>query len=124
MKSLLLFGRILTFLAVCTSLASSDSLELRNGRHLQGRYVGGTSTVVGFMTGSAIEYFATSDVLALIFERNLDSPLSGTRPDPMKRNVSPRISRGNTRQVNAQAGEHKSSSKPRLTQASALLAVN
>jgi hypothetical protein len=89
MRFLWLVSRIAILLVVCTGFAASDSIELRNGRHVQGKYVGGTSAVVGFMTGSTIEYFAISDVLALIFDRNLDSPLGSVRPDPMKE-ASPR----------------------------------
>jgi len=75
--------KLMVMIVVCTGLATSDSLELQNGRHLQGRYVGGTATMIGFVTGTAIQYFATSDVLALIFD-NVDSPVSGASPAPMK----------------------------------------
>lgn len=83
-------AKALCFVVVCLSLAAADSIELRNGRHIQGKYVGGTSTVIGFMTGATVEYFATAEVLALIFDRNPDSPLggmqpeSGVQPAPMK----------------------------------------
>lgn len=86
-------AKALCFLLVCLSLAAADSIELRNGRHIQGKYVGGTSTVIGFMTGATVEYFATVDVLALIFDRNPDSPLGGMQPEtgvqpaPMKGDV-------------------------------------
>ncbi len=87
-------ARALCFLVVCLSLAAADSMELRNGRHIQGKYVGGTSTMIGFMTGATVEYFATADVLALIFDRNPDTPLGGvqpessTQPAPMKGSAS------------------------------------
>ena len=77
-------GKIVCFLVACASLAASDSIQLRDGRHLQGRYIGGTATVIGFMSGGAVEYFATRDVLALIFDKNPDSPLSGLQPEPMQ----------------------------------------
>lgn len=83
-------ARALCFLVVCLGLAAADSLELRNGRHLQGKYVGGNSTMIGFMTGAAVEYFSTTEVLALIFDRSPDAPLGGVQPesnvqpDPMK----------------------------------------
>ncbi len=83
-------ARALCFLVVCASLAAADSLELSNGRHLQGKYVGGTATVIGFMTGATVEYFPTAEVLALIFDRSPDTPLGGVQPeshlqpDPMK----------------------------------------
>ncbi len=77
-------GTIVCFLMVCASLAASDSIELRDGRHLQGRYIGGTARLIGFMSSGAVEYFATKDVLALIFDKNADSPLSGLQPEPMR----------------------------------------
>ncbi len=74
---------------VCVSLAAADSIALRNGRQIQGKYVGGTPTIIGFMIGTTVEYFATADVLALTFDRNPDTPLGGVQPEsaqpaPMK----------------------------------------
>ena len=66
MKVLGLLGKIGCCLAVCAVLARADSIQLRDGRHLQGKYIGGTTTAIGFMTGGTIEYFATTDVLVLI----------------------------------------------------------
>src|SRR5437870_4891074 len=83
MTALRLLGKIAFVLAICVNFAAADSLQLRDGRHLRGKYVGGTTAMVGFMTSGTIEYFSTSDVLALIFENNSDAPLSGLQPDPM-----------------------------------------
>jgi hypothetical protein len=82
MKFLGFVGKIGVCLAICGALANADSLQLRNGRHLQGKYIGGTSTAVGFMSGATVEYFATADVLALIFENSNDSPLGGMQQQP------------------------------------------
>lgn len=57
-------------LAIFCTLASADSLQLRNGRHLQGKFVGGSTTTIGFMTTHSIEYFQTTDVLSLTFDSN------------------------------------------------------
>lgn len=83
MKVLRFFGALACCLASCATLAGADSLQLRNGRHLQGKYVGGTTTTLGFMTGGMVEYFAISEVLVLIFENN-DSPLGGLQRNPTK----------------------------------------
>lgn len=78
----------------CVSLASADSIQLRNGRRLEGKYIGGTTTMIGFMTAGDVEYFSTSEVLVLMFDGNASPPLSGFRPNPMKgavpRTSSPR----------------------------------
>ena len=68
--------------AICSALAAADSIQLRNGRHLQGKYLGGTTSVIGFMTSGSVEYFATSDVLALMFDAS-EPPLNGLQPNHM-----------------------------------------
>jgi hypothetical protein len=73
---------IFLFLALAATIAAADSIQLRNGRHLQGKYIGGSSTLVGFMSAGAVEYFSTSDVLALMFD-NSDSPLNDLQPNHM-----------------------------------------
>lgn len=84
MKILRFIGKLGCWLALCVGLAGADSIQLRNGRHLQGKYIGGTTTAVGFMTGGTVEYFATSEVLVLMFENANDSPLSELNPSPMR----------------------------------------
>lgn len=68
---------------LCAS-ASADSIHLRDGRHLQGKYIGGSTTTIGFMTNHSVEYFLTADVLALIFENN-----SGNNPQPAPNSLQP-----------------------------------
>jgi hypothetical protein len=58
---------ILTLLGGAASLARADSLELRDGRRLHGKYVGGTAGVIAFSADGAIEYFSVKQVLALLF---------------------------------------------------------
>jgi len=82
MKVLRFLGIIGCCLAACAVLAQADSIQLRDGRHLQGKYLGGTTTTIGFMSGRTVEYFATSDVLVLIFDNTNDAPLSGLQPNP------------------------------------------
>ena len=93
MKVLRFLGKIGCCLAVCALLARADSIQLRDGRHLQGKYIGGTTTAIGFMTAGTVEYFATSEVLVLIFDNTNDAPLSGLQPNPMKGHSPARRSR-------------------------------
>jgi hypothetical protein len=88
MKVLRLVGKLAACLLVCAALAGADSLHLRNGHHFQGKYIGGTTTSIGFITGGSVEYFATSDVLALIFDSANETPLSGLQAAPMKGHIS------------------------------------
>lgn len=83
MKVLRLFSKVICCLAVCVALSRADSIQLRNGRRLQGKYVGGTTTAVGFMTAGTVEYFATSEVLVLMFDGGNDTPGEGLQPNPM-----------------------------------------
>jgi hypothetical protein len=73
---------IFLFLAFASTIATADSIQLRNGRHLQGKYIGGTATLVGFMSAGAVEYFSTADVLALMFD-NSESSLNDLQPNQM-----------------------------------------
>ena len=60
------------FILVCLMAAlrlsaTADSIQLRNGRHLNGKYIGGSTTLIGFMTAQSVEYFQIADVTALMF---------------------------------------------------------
>lgn len=77
-------GEVIFGLLICVSFAGADSLQLRNGRQLQGKYIGGTSTVIGFMSGASVAYFSTADILAVIFDTGTESSLGDMRaPQPM-----------------------------------------
>jgi hypothetical protein len=47
--------------------AAADTLELRDGRVLQGRYLGGTRAVVRFEVDGAVQTFSTNDIVAVTF---------------------------------------------------------
>jgi hypothetical protein len=75
------------------SLCWSDSLTLRDGRHLEGKYVGGSSDVVGFVTNGAVQYYPITDVLAVVFGNpGVDSPIGGIQQNSL-RNRPTRASR-------------------------------
>jgi hypothetical protein len=58
----------------------SDSLTLRDGRHLEGKYVGGSSDVIAFITNGAVQYYPVTDVLAVVFgSPGVDSPIGGVQ---------------------------------------------
>ena len=81
MKFLQLLPKLACCVLLCEGYLSADSLELRNERHLQGKYIGGTTTSIGFMTSGAVEYFSTGDVLAIIFDNNPDTSMNGVQPN-------------------------------------------
>jgi hypothetical protein len=64
-------ARMLVFAAIagiCSlSLCWGDSLQLHDGRHFDGQYVGGTASVVAFMTQGSVQYFPVSEVALVLF---------------------------------------------------------
>ena len=57
-------------LCVCLAgpLAVADTLELKNGSVIKGRYTGGTESQISFRVGSSIQQYDVADVLSLKFE--------------------------------------------------------
>ena len=50
------------------SMAWADSLELKNGSLIKGRYMGGTENQISFQVGSSIQQYSISDVQSLTFD--------------------------------------------------------
>jgi hypothetical protein len=67
------------------SAAVADTLELKDGRVLQGRYLGGTAAVLRFEQHGNVETFSVNDVVALTFTRNsgaVEAPPPPPAPAP------------------------------------------
>lgn len=47
--------------------AAADTLELKSGRVVQGRYLGGTAAVLRFEVNGEVQTFSTNDIVALTF---------------------------------------------------------
>jgi len=63
-------GRIITMTALgflLVSAAAADTLELKDGRVLDGRYLGGTQAVVRFEVSGEVQTFNVTEVVALTF---------------------------------------------------------
>jgi hypothetical protein len=87
-------GRARTIVAVVLGLfiavaAAADTLELKDGRVLQGRYLGGTQAVLRFEIKGEVETFNVSDAVALTFtgtssatEAPAPAPPSAATPPP------------------------------------------
>jgi hypothetical protein len=52
---------------VFVTVAAADTLELKDGRVLQGRYLGGTQAVLRFEVDGNVQTFGVNDVVALTF---------------------------------------------------------
>lgn len=66
--------------------AVADTLELKDGRVLQGRYLGGTQVVLRFEVDGNVQTFRTSDIVAVTFTRgggnSSAAPALPSAPDP------------------------------------------
>jgi hypothetical protein len=78
----LLAGGSLLLLA---EIGFADTLELKDGRVLQGKYLGGTQTVLRFQVNGDVQTFPTNDIVALTFTRNSGSaPVPAAAPPPQE----------------------------------------
>src|SRR5258708_37253879 len=67
------FARILAAAALGLSLvgaAAADTLELKDGRVLQGHYLGGTQAVLRFEVNGDVQAFNVTEIVALTFTGN------------------------------------------------------
>ena len=60
----------------------ADTLELKDGRVMQGKYLGGTQAVLRFEVNGEVQTFPTHDIVALTFTRNSSAPLPAAAPPP------------------------------------------
>ena len=65
-------------------MAAADTLELRSGKVVQGRYLGGTAAVLRFEVNGEIQTFSTNDVVALTFTGRSGgaAPMAAPAPAP------------------------------------------
>lgn len=80
------FERSLVVLALlATSMARADSLELKNGSLINGKFIGGTETEISFQVGSSVQKYEVADVTSLRFAS--ETPVAHLSPRPL--NVRP-----------------------------------
>ena len=60
----------------------ADTLELKDGRVLQGRYVGGTQAILRFEVNGDVQTFPTHDIVALTFTRGSGRRSAEPPPPP------------------------------------------
>src|ERR1700722_10060151 len=79
------FGRFVATAAlglVFITVAAADTLELKDGRVLQGRYLGGTQAVLRFEVEGNVQTFGVNDVVALTFTHGGGSARAPYDPPP------------------------------------------
>src|SRR5438034_5453057 len=62
--------------------ATADSLELKDGRVLKGKYLGGTQAVLRFEINGEVQTFNTTDLVALTFTSNSSHTVPAAAPAP------------------------------------------
>lgn len=69
------------FIAICLvgSAAWADSLELKNGSLINGKFVGGTEIEISFQVGSSVQKYTLADISSISF--GSDAPALRTRSD-------------------------------------------
>jgi len=71
------------------SAAAADTLELKDGRVLQGRFLGGTQALVRFSVNGEVQTFNVTEVVALTFTNNYGAAAAAPAPAPMAQNLAP-----------------------------------
>jgi hypothetical protein len=78
-------NRFLTAVAVGLFLvgtAAADTLELKDGRVLKGKYLGGTQAVLRFEINGEVQAFSTTDIVALTFTGRAGYPAGAPESAP------------------------------------------
>ena len=79
------FSRLMVMAGVAlvfAGLGFADTLELKDGRVLQGKYLGGTQVVLRFEVNGDVQTFPTHDIVALTFTRGSSGRAPETAPPP------------------------------------------
>lgn len=72
------------------SVAAADTLELKSGKVVQGRYLGGTAAILRFEANGEVQTFSTNDVVALTFTgRGSAAPMDAPAPAPAPAAAAP-----------------------------------
>jgi len=67
-------------LLLAASIASADSLELKNGSLIKGKFIGGTESEISFRVGSSVQKYNVADITSLKFDAETSSGDLPIRP--------------------------------------------
>ena len=70
----------ITALSLAAPMAWADSLELKNGSLIKGKFLGGTETEISFQVGSTAQKYNVADIVSLKFDS--DGSASAPAPQP------------------------------------------
>jgi len=83
-ESCALFG----VLCLAASLAWADSLELKNGSRINGKFIGGSENDISFQVGATIQKFDLEDVASLKFGSRMAESAMSTSPSNFSSNAT------------------------------------
>jgi hypothetical protein len=93
---------------ILAGMGVADTLELKDGRVLQGKYLGGTQAVLRFEVNGDVQTFPTNDIVALTFTRGSGGsqaagtpPVQSVDPGPASAEAPPPATRQGTAATNA-----------------------
>jgi hypothetical protein len=69
--------------------ALADTLELKDGRVLQGRFLGGTQALMRFSVNGEVQTFNVSEIVALTFTNNHGNAAGAPEPAPAPQAANP-----------------------------------
>jgi hypothetical protein len=78
--SLKLKYRFLTALILTASMAWADTLELKNGSLIKGKFLSGTETEISFQVGSTVQKYNVADIVSLKFDSEGGSSAPAPQP--------------------------------------------
>ena len=67
-------------LILAASMASADTLELKNGSLIKGKFVGGTETEISFQVGSTVQKYSVADIVSLKFDPGVVADAPALQP--------------------------------------------
>ncbi len=79
---------VVAVVALFASAAWADSLQLKNGSVIKGRYLGGTESEITFKVGSSTQHYAVADVDSITFDQ---SGVTAPTPAPSSQNSAPQL---------------------------------
>jgi hypothetical protein len=68
MKKFKLSCGVVVALCLAASIARADSLELKNGSLIKGKFLGGTENEISFQVGSSVQKYNLADIVSLKFD--------------------------------------------------------
>lgn len=85
---------LVAVLALAVSVAWADTLQLKNGSVIKGKFLGGTDTEISFQVGSTVQKYSVADVASVQFESEgaADAPAAqgqGGLPDDPQPGAQP-----------------------------------